>query len=149
MTPVMEYSYYSWQVYPDGITSFVNGNSVDNSYGFRRTRAASTSLGLSTHPVTSTTTPVPRIPTVFDIIRPKLPIKYWWLRSPQTDRSDYGWQVFPSGVVSYDSYDGRIFFSYGRISPSTELYNTQYTYTVSRVGDVDVNSGVYNDSYGI
>ena len=34
-------------------------------------------------------------------------------------------------------------------SPSAELYNTQYTYTVSRIGDVDVNSGVYNDSYGI
>ena len=41
--------------------------------------------------------------------------KYWWLRSPHTDRTyDYtAWQVFPDGTVGYGYY-GTIKYSYGR-----------------------------------
>ena len=55
----------------------------------------------------------PLVPTAFDIIRPKIPINYWWLRSPVTSTTIDALQVYPVGGVSsgYHVYNG----SYGFI----------------------------------
>ena len=65
-------------------------------------------------PASSTVT-VSTIPTVFDAIRPKIPIKYWWLRSPNTTYINYAWFVTSSGVVDDGSNSSDyIWDSYGR-----------------------------------
>ena len=72
---------------------------------------------------------------------------HWWLRSPNTEDTDYSWFVMPFGDV-YSHYDYNVFDSCGRIQ-SSDTSVSSYAYYVRSSGNVDYNDcGISYVSYG-
>ena len=87
------------------------------------------------------------VPTVFDMIRPKIPINYWWLRSPGTVSSDSACNVLSTGHVDYDYHNVVPYNSYGRRSPDTYMGGSEGVMQVADYGEIQFETWL-NSSYG-
>ena len=136
MTPVMEYSYYSWQVYPSGDVYHSGDGSVFTSYG--RTIAVHRRLQLRVCSLPVWSRRRRRR-------RRRLPLRQFLRaqRSPNADYDYVAWFVTSSGFVD-SNYVSDVTRSYGERSPNT-IYGHAWQVDPSGV----VVSGGVMASYGI